>query len=199
MALGGAVAQADQPFRGVAQMVGALLLRLGGDRGERRVGRAHHRAPIRVGEGGVEELPHDGVRRNRRSAARPAAGCGIAARRADRRAGPRRARRPRARRHRRRASAPGRSGRAPILASASSSSSIGACPVHSRQAVAEDQRVVGAAQRVEHQRASRRRVIDVVAITCARRRPAPRRRSGGGRSCRRRARTAWPCRPGRWR
>ena len=74
----GAVAEPDHPFRGMPQMIGGFLLGFGGDRGKRRVARLHHRAPIEIGEGGVEELPHHGARRNRRSAARPAADCDIA-------------------------------------------------------------------------------------------------------------------------
>ena len=40
MALGGAVAEPDHPFGGVAQVIGAFLLRLGGDRRQRRILRA---------------------------------------------------------------------------------------------------------------------------------------------------------------
>ena len=61
VALVGAVAEADHPFRRVAQMVGALLLRLGGDGRERGVLGRHHGAPVGIGEGGIEQLADDGV------------------------------------------------------------------------------------------------------------------------------------------
>ena len=57
----GAVAEADDPFRGMAHMIGAFLFRFRRDRRQRRIARAHHRAPIEVGEGRVEELPHHGA------------------------------------------------------------------------------------------------------------------------------------------
>ena len=117
--------------RGMAQVVGHFLFRLGGDGGQRRVRRRHHRAPIGIGEGGIKELAERWSWRNRRWAARPAAGCDSRFRAADRRSRPRHGRALRPRPHKRRARAPGRSGRAPILASAISSSSIGAWPHHS--------------------------------------------------------------------
>src|SRR6266567_1964994 len=45
VALFGAVTEADDPFRGMAQVIRALLLRLGSNGGERRIARGHHRAP----------------------------------------------------------------------------------------------------------------------------------------------------------
>ena len=61
MALLGAVAEPDDPFRRMPQMIGAFLLGFRGDRRQRRVTRFHHRAPIEVGESRVEELPHHGA------------------------------------------------------------------------------------------------------------------------------------------
>src|SRR3954451_9280059 len=58
MALVGAVAEPDHPLRGMPQVIGALLLRLRGNRSERRIARGHHGAPVEIGEGGIEELPH---------------------------------------------------------------------------------------------------------------------------------------------
>ena len=43
-------------------MIGAFLFGLGGDRRQRRIARSHHRAPIEVGKRRVEELPHHGAR-----------------------------------------------------------------------------------------------------------------------------------------
>src|SRR5712692_6020304 len=60
MALRRAVAEADQPFAGMAQVIGGLLLGLGGDRRQRRIARARERAPEGMYEGGIEELPDDG-------------------------------------------------------------------------------------------------------------------------------------------
>ena len=42
-------------------MIGAFLFGLRRDRGQRRVARFHHRAPVEIGKGRVEELPHHGV------------------------------------------------------------------------------------------------------------------------------------------
>src|SRR4051812_43655790 len=57
MALVGAVAQPDDPLRGMAEVIGALLLRLGGNSRKLRVARSHHRTPVKITEGGVEKLP----------------------------------------------------------------------------------------------------------------------------------------------
>ena len=54
----GAVAKADGPFGGVTHVIGHFLHRLGGDGGERLVCRARQRLVVRMGEGGVEQLPH---------------------------------------------------------------------------------------------------------------------------------------------
>ena len=61
VAFGGAVTQPDHPFGGVADMVCALLLGFCGNGAQRWVRAAHHRPPIRVGERGVEQLPHHGM------------------------------------------------------------------------------------------------------------------------------------------
>ncbi len=62
MAFIGAVAEPHDPFRRVPQVVGAFLLGFRRDRGQRRVSGLHHRAPIQVGKGSVEKLPHHGSR-----------------------------------------------------------------------------------------------------------------------------------------
>src|SRR3954467_12303251 len=58
MAFSRAVTEPDDPLRGMAKVIGALLLRLGGNGGKRRVARSHHRTPVEISEGGIEELPH---------------------------------------------------------------------------------------------------------------------------------------------
>ena len=58
----GAVAEPNDPFRGMADVIGAFLFRLRRDRRQRRIAGAHHRAPVEIGEGRVEELPHHGAR-----------------------------------------------------------------------------------------------------------------------------------------
>ena len=50
-----------RPSPRVAQVVGGLLLRLAGQRGERRVGRPRHRLPVGERERVVQELAHDHV------------------------------------------------------------------------------------------------------------------------------------------
>ena len=57
----GAVAEPDDPFRRMPQMIGAFLFGFRRDRGQRRVSGFHHRAPIEIGEGRVKELPHHGM------------------------------------------------------------------------------------------------------------------------------------------
>ena len=59
VALLGAVAEPDQPVAGMAQMVGGLVLRGGGDAGERRVVRPGRLLPERRGISAVEQLPRD--------------------------------------------------------------------------------------------------------------------------------------------
>ena len=61
MAFLGAVAEPHHPFRRMPDMIGAFLFRFRRDRRQRRIARFHHRAPIEIGEGRVEELPHHGA------------------------------------------------------------------------------------------------------------------------------------------
>ena len=61
MAFLGAVAKTDHPFGRMAQMIGAFLLRFRGNRGQGLVPRGHHRAPVRIGERGIEKLANDGA------------------------------------------------------------------------------------------------------------------------------------------
>jgi len=61
MAFIGAVAEPHHPLRRMPQMIGAFLFRLRGNRRQRRVTRGHHRPPVEIGEGGIEELPHHGA------------------------------------------------------------------------------------------------------------------------------------------
>src|SRR3954451_5599983 len=62
MALRGPVAEPDDPLRRMPQMVGALLFGFRGYGSQRRIARVHHRAPVKVGERGIEELTHDRAR-----------------------------------------------------------------------------------------------------------------------------------------
>jgi hypothetical protein len=60
VALGRAVAEADEPFGRVPQVIDALLLGLRRDGGERFVAGRRHGAPVRVHEGREQHLAHDG-------------------------------------------------------------------------------------------------------------------------------------------
>ena len=197
----GAIAQTNDPFGGVAQMIRELLFRLGCDRGQRRVCRAHHGTPERIGAGSIQELSQDGhceiaVRLLQQkqvlvvafdpaigeivlvmAAALYRAGIGVERLRLADQVEPHIGQR-HVLLHGRRMAAP-----------------FG-------QAMPQDQSVVGAAQRVADQRRGRhlyrcrhRRRL----VTCGRFHRGSHKRSGGGRSSIRRARTAWPCRAGRMR
>ena len=78
VAFRGAVAEPDDPFRRMPQMIGAFLLGFRRDRRQRRIGRFHHRAPVEIGERRIEELPHHGAGEIAVRLFQRATGCGTA-------------------------------------------------------------------------------------------------------------------------